>query len=86
MCLFHADITNLNKFNKTVKVCAYTCTYVNLAIKLTFFNLILEILDFPHPNFSMTFPHEQKLSNAFMAWSLCSNVIFLLDAIFLMKQ
>ena len=82
--LIHADITKLNKLNKTLKV--YTYTYINLAVN--FFcacmcDLILEICDFPHLNFSTTSLHEPPLPSPIIAFKLCSHVIYLLDAIFL---
>ena len=60
------------------KVCTYTCTYINLSENkdFFFFDLILEICDFPHPNFNTTSLHERPLSSAFMAWTLWNNVIF----------
>ena len=69
MCLFHGDITHLNKLNITWKVCVYTCTYkINSKI------LILEIGSFPQQNFSATSLHEQPLPKAFMTCTLYSAV------------
>ena len=69
MCLFDADITNLNKLNKLLN--AHLSMSIN---KLSNEILILDIYDFPHRNLSVTSLHGKPLSSTFMTSTLCFNV------------